>query len=82
MHERHGAEAAAGRAEQRKRDRVISTEHEEVRRAGEQVVRAALDLFDRLREIERRGDEVACVRNLLRREGLHVQGRVVGPEEP
>src|SRR6185436_14212638 len=54
----------------------------EVRRAGEQVVGAGLDLLDRGGNVERGSDEVAGVRDLLHAEGLDVECRIVGPQQP
>ncbi len=81
MDERHPAEAAVHRAQQRKGNGVVPSDREEVRRAREQLVGAALDLLHGPEEIERRADDVARVGDLLDRERLDLECGIVGAEQ-
>jgi hypothetical protein len=47
-----------------------------------QLVGSSLDLLDRLWNVEGRSNEIARVGDLLHPERLHVERRVVGPEQP
>ena len=80
VHERDRPVPSVHRAEQRRRDRVVAPD-----RAGasirQDVVRGGLDLRDRLADVEQVAADVAGVRDLLGRERVDVQARMVGAEE-
>ena len=82
MHERHRSVRAVHRPEQRQRDRVIAAERDERAGGAEQLPRAGLHLVDRLGDIERGAGDVAGVGDLLARERLDGQPRVVAAHEP
>ena len=82
VQERDRSVPALHHPEQRKRDRVVAADREEVLGPGEDLLGPGFDLPDRLHDVERVASDVSGVGHLLVGEGLDLEAGVVAAEQP